>query len=72
VTIGEIIMKLDDITKPPFDPAVRLKEAKMLTVLFTPYDWHRIEIEFGRHISATEIHDLVMAIFTGKYKVVER
>ena len=65
-------MKLDEIKKPAFDPEVRIKEAKMLNVILTPYDWFMIEKELGRHVTAMEIRELIMAVFTGSHKIVKR
>jgi hypothetical protein len=64
-------MKLDTITKPKFDPLVRVKEGKVLTVMFLPKDWEAIDRSMGRHMTSAEIHDLIMGIFSGKYSLVK-
>lgn len=65
-------MRLSDIKKPEFDPMARVKDGRMLHVTLSPYQWQLIEVELGRHITASEISELITGIFSGKYQIVER
>ena len=65
-------MKFSEIPKTKFDPSVRVRDAKILHVSFTPTQWMQMEKELGRHISGTEITELILGCFTGAYKIVKR
>lgn len=65
-------MKLSEHIKPKFDPSVRLREARVLHVAFTPKEWMEMEIKLGKYISATEIHELIFGVFLGTHKIVKR
>lgn len=65
-------MKLSEAPTAKFDPTVRLRDGKILHVSFTPGQWMQMEKELGRHISGTEISELILGCFTGVYKIVKR
>lgn len=67
-----LVMKISEIEKPKFDPYIRIKEAKVLHVSFTPAEWASMEERMGKYISPTEIRELILGVFAGEFKIVKR
>lgn len=65
-------MRLSEVKTPRFDPSVRLKEAKTLHIFLTPEEWAGVEVGLGKHTNSIELKELILGLFSGKYKVVER
>jgi hypothetical protein len=65
-------MKLGEAALPKFDPEIRLREGRTMYVVFVPEDWYKMELSLGKHISTTEIRDLIMGVFCGTHKIVKR
>lgn len=55
-----------------FDPADRLKDGKSMTIVLSAINWFQIEKALERRVSPTEIRELIMGVFCGKYKIVKR
>jgi len=65
-------MKIAEIKHPVFDPDARIKDGRVLSVHFTTVEWATIERSLERHVTRDEIHELIMGVFAGRYKVVKR
>ena len=68
----EHLMKITEHSKPPFDPDIRLREGRPMYVTLSFVEWAQIEKSLGKYITSTEIHDLIIGLFSNKYKLVKR
>jgi hypothetical protein len=58
--------------KAAFDPSARVKDAKALMIILSPEQWANIEHMLGRHVAREELQELLLGLFSGKYKLVKR
>lgn len=72
IAFKKSIMRFSEAPEAKFDPLVRLRDKKILHVSFTPDQWMIMETKLGRHISATEISELILGVFLGEFKIVKR